>query len=120
MSITGVNNSLRDLLASRIDQTIGRPLDDNSSIATNVRGMPNTSTAIPAATGKPASKSALTPQPPAGTDPELWSVLTNEERNFFANHSSSGPLTYSKVMMPNRQSSSAIPAVRGGRVDIRA
>jgi hypothetical protein len=118
MSVTGVNNSLRDLLASRIDQTIGRPLDNGSSNSTIAK--PTTATtAVPAKTTA-GKQSALTPQAPAGTDPELWSVLTNEERNFFANHASSGPLTYSKVMMPNRSTSSAIPAVRGGRVDIRA
>ncbi|MFI5233215.1 MAG: hypothetical protein ACHQSE_11970 [Gemmatimonadales bacterium] len=121
MSVTGVNNSLRDLLATRIDQTIGRPLDHQSQ----------TGTAPSAATGKgasaaaqsaakSASKSALTPQAPEGTDPALWSILTGEERAYFANNSASGPLTYSKVMMPNRSASSALPAVRGGRVDVRA
>ena len=117
MSVTGVNNSLRDLLATRIDQTIGRPLDQQ----------PETGGAAPAGSGalgstkaKPAAKSALTPQPPEGTDPALWSILTGEERSYFANNMSSGPLTYSKVMMPNRTAQSALPAVRGGRVDVRA
>jgi hypothetical protein len=119
MSVTGVNNSLRDLLASRIDQTIGRPLDA-------ARGQPQTGDAAPAGpsagaatSGKPAAKSALIPQPPEGTDPALWSILTGEERAYFANNATSGPLTYSKVMMPNRTASSALPAVRGGRVDVR-
>jgi hypothetical protein len=117
MSITGVNNSLRDLLATRIDQTIGRPLDSQSQAG----GATQAAAAAPASTViKAPAKSALTPQPPEGTDPALWSILTGEERSYFANNMSSGPLTYSKVMMPNRTAQSALPAVRGGRVDVRA
>ena len=117
MSVTGVNNSLRDLLATRIDQTIGRPLDQKSQ--TGGASQAGTAASTSAAS-KPATKSALTPQAPEGTDPALWSILTGEERAYFANNSASGPLTYSKVMMPNKSTSSALPAVRGGRVDVRA
>jgi hypothetical protein len=117
MSVTGVNNSLRDLLATRIDQTIGRPLDQQSR--TGGATAPATS-GTPSGAPKAAAKSALTPQPPEGTDPALWSILTGEERSYFANNATSGPLTYSKVMMPNKTAASALPAVRGGRVDVRA
>jgi hypothetical protein len=117
MSVTGVNNSLRDLLATRIDQTIGRPLDQQSQTG---GAAPAASGALASTTAKPAAKSALTPQPPEGTDPALWSILTGEERAYFAHNSTSGPLTYSKIMMPNKSASSALPAVRGGRVDVRA
>lgn len=117
MSVTGVNNSLRDLLSTRIDQTIGRPLDQQSQ--TGGAAAPAAPTGTTAA-ARPAKQSALTPLAPEGTDPALWSILTGEERAYFANNMSSGPLTYSKVMMPNRTSSSALPAVRGGRVDVRA
>jgi hypothetical protein len=117
MSVTGVNNSLRDLLATRVDQTIGRPLDQQSQ--TGSAASAGASAPAPAAS-KPATKSALTPQPPEGTDPALWSILTGEERSYFANNASSGPLTYSKIMMPNRSTSSALPTARGGRVDVRA
>jgi hypothetical protein len=116
MSVTGVNNSLRDLLATRIDQTIGRPLDKQETGGTK----PAAAGALATSTPKAAAKSALVPQPPEGTDPALWSILTSDERAYFANNVSSGPLTYSKVMMPNRTASSALPAVRGGRVDVRA
>jgi hypothetical protein len=117
MSVTGVNNSLRDLLSSRIDQTIGRPLDQQSRT-----GGPAAAGAsiTPQSSPKAAAKSALNPQAPEGTDPALWSILTSEERAYFANNASSGPLTYSKIMMPNRSPSAALPAVRGGRVDVRA
>jgi hypothetical protein len=120
MSVTGVNNSLRDLLATRIDQTIGRPLDQQGQTGSAPATAGARTSAATQATAKPAAKSALTPQPPEGTDPALWSILTGEERAYFANNSTSGPLTYSKVMMPNRSASSALPAVRGGRVDVRA
>ena len=117
MSVTGVTTPLPNILSSRIDQAIGRPLDPRSQTgAASPAAMP-ASTATGAATAK---KSALTPQPPEGTDPALWSILTGEERAYFANNVTSGPLTYSKVMMPNRTPSAALPAVRGGRVDVRA
>jgi hypothetical protein len=117
MSVTGVNNSLRDLLATRIDQTIGRPLDSQAQTGGATQAAP----AAPASNVITApTKSALTPQAPEGTDPALWSILTGEERSYFANNMTSGPLTYSKVMMPNRTAASALPAVRGGRVDVRA
>jgi hypothetical protein len=117
MSVTGVNNTLRDLLATRIDQTIGRPLTPQSQTGGTAPAGP--STPSPTATTT-ATKSALTPQAPPGTDPALWSILTGEERAYFANNSTNGPLTYTKIMMPNKSSSSALPAVRGGRVDVRA
>jgi hypothetical protein len=117
MSVTGVNNSLQDLLATRIDQTIGRPLDprpQTGGTAATGFGAPGPSAS------KSGKASALTPQAPEGTDPALWSILTGEERAYFANNMSSGLLTYSKVMMPNRTTASALPVARGGRVDVRA
>lgn len=117
MNVTGLGSSLTDLLSARLDQTIGRPPDQQ----------PQPGAATPAGTKTPsslapksASKFALAPQPPAGTDPALWSILTGEERAYFANNATSGPLTYSKIMVPNRSASSALPAARGGRVDVRA
>jgi hypothetical protein len=117
MSVTGVNNARPDLLSARLDQTIDRPLDKQSQPGAATPSGANAPSSI---APRPASTSALTPQPPVGTDPALWSILTGEERAFFANHETSGPLTYSKIMMPNRGAQSAIPSVRGGRVDVRA
>lgn len=55
---------------------------------------------------------------PPGTDPELWAVLTVEERAHFTRLRSMGPLTY------NSSSSADAPAKtqarRGVRLDIRA
>jgi hypothetical protein len=51
-------------------------------------------------------------QAPAGIDPELWSVLTAEERQFFGKMSALGPLTYGP------RSANVPPGmVRGGRID---
>lgn len=117
MSVTGVTAPLPNVLSPRIDQAAGRPLDPRSQAG---GAAPAAASATAAAGTASARKSALTPQPPEGTDPALWSILTGEERAYFANNVTSGPLTYSKVMMPNRTPSAALPAVRGGRVDVRA
>ena len=58
------------------------------------------------------------PEAPAGTDPELWKVLTAEERSFFARMGSSGPLTYGRQAVA--ASAPQAPMVRGGRLDVRA
>ena len=72
--------------------------------------------------GRPGAASIAAPaQPtlqaaaPQGTDPELWSVLTGEERAFFAKVGTLGPLTYGRVM----QAQNAPPSIRGGRLDIK-
>ena len=54
---------------------------------------------------------------PAGTDPELWSVLSAEERGYFAKVGSMGPLTYGHLLTSAR---SDAPVLRGGRLDVRA
>lgn len=55
---------------------------------------------------------ALTSAPPEGVDPALWSVLTTEERAYFAKVRALGPLTYGPSAASTR------PQVRGGRVDV--
>jgi hypothetical protein len=52
---------------------------------------------------------------PPGTDPALWSVLTTEERAFFTRAQALGPLTY----RPGVSEGASLPAVRGGRLDLR-
>ena len=54
---------------------------------------------------------------PAGTDPELWGVLTSEERSFFAKVGAMGPLTYGHVLSSSRTDA---PIIRGNRLDVRA
>lgn len=64
-----------------------------------------------------AASAALPVEAPAGTDPDLWKVLTSSERTFFAKAGAMGPLTYGRVI--NDSQRNATPAVRGGRLDIR-
>ena len=52
--------------------------------------------------------------PPAGVDPELWSVLTTEEREFFGRLRDLGPLTYGR----GKTGRQAAPPP-GGRLDVR-
>lgn len=67
--------------------------------------------------GQSTAQSTVPAEPPAGTDPTLWSVLTNDERNFFAKTAALGPLTYSRIKAVTNP---APPAARGIRLDVRA
>lgn len=57
----------------------------------------------------------LPSEAPAGTDPELWSVLTTEERAFYARSQAMGPLTYGRGEVQRAQDSIGL----GGRLDLR-
>jgi hypothetical protein len=67
--------------------------------------------------GQGAAQSTVSPDAPAGTDPTLWSVLTTEERNFFAKTAAMGPLTYGRI---KAVTNAAPPVARGVRLDVRA
>lgn len=56
--------------------------------------------------------------PPAGTDPELWSVLSADERAYFAKLGAMGPLTYGRVLSGQVQPQQVVS--RGARLDVRA
>lgn len=83
-----------------------------------------TPVATPAAPAQRAPLSIEQPKPtlpaeaPAGTDPELWSVLTADERAFFAKVGAMGPLTYGHLI--TAQTTNSTPIARGGRLDVRA
>jgi hypothetical protein len=47
----------------------------------------------------------------------LWSVLTTDERTFFAKTAALGPLTYGRL---KAATAPAPPAARGVRLDVRA
>jgi hypothetical protein len=66
----------------------------------------------PSTPATPSEPSAL--RPPKGTDPELWKVLTADERAFFARDEAMGPLSYGTRIAQNP----AMPA-RGGRLNLR-
>ena len=66
-----------------------------------------------------AATPGLPAEAPAGTDPELWAVLTTEERAFFSKVGAMGPLTYGHVLRTGSLASET-PVNRGGRLDVRA
>ena len=61
-----------------------------------------------------AADEAAPLRPPKGTDPELWKVLTADERAFFAREEAMGPLSYGHRITQGP----TIPA-RGGRLNLR-
>jgi hypothetical protein len=61
---------------------------------------------------------ALSAEAPAGTDPELWQVLTPQERAHFAKMTAMGPLTYGAATRSTAPGET--PLGRGGRLDVRA
>lgn len=67
----------------------------------------------------PASRVAagVPSDPPPGTDPALWSILSGEERAFFAKAGAMGPLTYGRAF--SEMKSAQAPASRGGRLDVK-
>ena len=51
----------------------------------------------PAGSDAETNRAADSDTPPAGVDPELWSVLTAEEREFFSVAQELGPVTYGRA-----------------------
>lgn len=127
MSINGVSNPLlANLGALQRPNTTGttgvRPGQPGQVANRPAPQAPTQSTpALRAQPSLAAPSATLSPEAPPGTDPALWNVLTSEERAFFAKAAASGPLTYGRVAagMSSPMAQSA-PAVRGGRLDVRA
>lgn len=121
MSINGISNPLLTNIGplARPDETSRTSVDRNRTGATNTAVAPATTPALKpqAPIAGQSTQTAVPAEAPAGTDPTLWSVLTSEERNFFAKTASLGPLTYGRIKaaMP-----APPPSVRGGRLDVRA
>jgi hypothetical protein len=98
-----------------------RPLvsDQKSPLAPGTRPVDaatQSAVALKAPTAAPGAPS-LSAEAPAGTDPALWSILSAAERSYFAKSQAMGPLTYGRRMA--ERAATAMPAVRGGRLDIR-
>ncbi len=68
----------------------------------------------PAIADLPANAEAPSLKPPKGTDPELWKVLTADERAFFAREDAMGPLSYGHRIA----TTPSLPS-RGGRINLR-
>ena len=124
MSIKSISNPLLANLGA-----IARPDATRSTTdrvlpnGTDRTGAPLTPLARPALktqtpiAGAGAAQHTVPAEAPPGTDPTLWSVLTTEERNFFAKSASSGPLTYGRIKAATNPTP---PAARGVRLDVRA
>ena len=111
MNVPAVSSSVVNVRGTR-EAALDRPSDaPNGAPGAHASGA--ATAAVPA---RPPSGAILPVQAPAGTDSALWSILTAEERTFFARHATSGPLTYLKVMMPH---SAPTTAMRGRRIDVR-
>jgi len=123
MSINGINSTplLPNLGATRTEAARTQSTGNNGVGAQQGLTQARTANALKPQTpiaGQGATQSAVPAEPPAGTDPALWNVLTTEERNFFAKTASLGPLTYSRFK--EAMTAQTPPAARGVRLDVRA
>ena len=112
MSIYGISNSTINRPTTQL------PVRDN----TRTQGQTPAIVQQPVATPSKAAPSKQAPsavptEAPAGTDPALWSVLSTEERSFFAKSGAMGPLTYGRAFTDMK--SAQLPANRGGRLDVK-
>jgi hypothetical protein len=123
MAINSLNPALNAYLGN-----VTRPGTDAARSRTEQAGVRAVGT--PAQPTRPGAASIAAPaQPtlaaaaPQGTDPELWSVLTGEERAYFAKAATMGPLTYGRIaagMNAMNGMQQSAPAARGVRLDVRA
>jgi hypothetical protein len=79
------------------------------------QSVPPSISQTPATNAKPSQSVPV--EPPPGTDPALWSVLSGEERAFFAKAGAMGPLTYGRVLQEMK--TAQLPVSRGGRLDVK-
>ncbi len=121
MSINGINNnpllnSLGPLVRSNSTPSVQNGNAPAARPATERAGLAERGaiTARPTIASQPTTVPA---EAPAGTDPALWNVLTTEERAFFSKSAALGPLTYGKIKNATMPTP---PAMRGGRLDVRA
>ena len=122
MSINGINNPLLANLGAigRLDTTRTDRTNTTNHTGTTPPRVADPRTALKPQTpiaGQNATQNAVPAEAPAGTDPSLWSVLTVDERNFFAKTAALGPLTYGRI---KATATAAPPAARGVRLDVRA
>ncbi|HET8654011.1 MAG TPA: hypothetical protein VFL93_00660 [Longimicrobiaceae bacterium] len=113
MNLNAIGNNLAGIRMPQADprervQQERTPAATTPAAATQVRA--------PAVKEAGQAGTAVPVEAPEGTDPALWSVLTSDERAFFAKVGAMGPLTYGYVLSQGR---SDPPIARGGRLDIR-
>lgn len=113
MSIYGVSGS-------NIQRPASQPaVRDNNRTATQkpaTHAIPQTVAQTPS-NARTQQAQSVPVEPPPGTDPALWSVLSGEERAFFAKAGAMGPLTYGRAFQEMK--TAQLPASRGGRLDVK-
>lgn len=113
MSIHGLGNSSI--------QRLNIPVRDNGRTQAQQPAVQRTPAPAPQPTHAPAAaraaQTAVPVEPPPGTDPALWSVLSSEERAFFAKIGAMGPLTYGRAL--HEMKAAQLPVARGGRLDVK-
>ena len=110
MSIQGINPAYGN---PGVVPGLGRPRGPEEGAPPKVRPQ-DVPVATPETTQQP--RDLVPAEAPPGTDPELWQVLTAEERTFFARARSMGPLTYG----PGSARDQNMPGImQGGRIDVR-
>jgi hypothetical protein len=118
MTLSTIPSATPDRGAIRAEPRATNSANDGSG----ARGTRPGDTAVSSSPVRPsvrAPQGVLPAEAPAGTDPALWSILTHEERVFFSRTHDTGPLTYSKMMLPSQPPSLNVPAALGRRVDVR-
>ncbi|HVX41826.1 MAG TPA: hypothetical protein VHB25_19860 [Gemmatimonadaceae bacterium] len=115
MSIYGIGGS-------NIQRPLGQPGVRDNARAPGQRPAPTTApatTPLPPQAPKaaPSASQAVPVEPPPGTDPALWSVLSGDERAYFAKVGAMGPLTYGRALQ--ELNAAQLPSARGGRLDVK-
>jgi hypothetical protein len=112
MSIYGIGNSGINRTTTQL------PVRDNTRTQQPATRVQTSGPLAPQAPAAPKGAMAAVPsEPPPGTDPALWSILSSEERGFFAKAGAMGPLTYGRAFTDMK--TAQMPANRGGRLDIK-
>jgi hypothetical protein len=93
------------------------PIGPRPAAPRSPEGAPRSAPTGPVAS-PPLPGAAASVTPPPGTDPALWTVLTPDERAYFARLGAMGPLTYGRVL--NAQAPAPAPSARGVRLDVKA
>ncbi len=110
MSINGISAFVPNPIVQGDPRTSGKDSAGSSGAAPSRVATGGVSAAGVAARGA----HSMPVEAPEGTDPQLWSVLTTEERSFFARARTLGPVTYGPR-------TGRLPAggPRGTRIDVR-
>jgi hypothetical protein len=113
MSIYGISNNAINRPTTQF------PVRDNTRTQGQTPAVVPQPASTPAKTATPAKQAqpAVSAEAPTGTDPALWSILSTEERSFFAKSGAMGPLTYGRAFTDMK--SAQLPANRGGRLDVK-